>query len=550
MLVFVLFLGVSWQFYGPAYLSDEIGYLDKAATVAGLIVHAPSSWFGGYPILISPAFFISSDPFIEWRIVLIINALLWAGVAALVRIFIGYIAPKTSLKARLGITALSLSYPSWLTMSGYAFSTTAFVATLMASLVLLAHGVTTKQSKWFILSALAAGFLLWIHPLGVIYIIGFSGYCALYAWARRSVRPLIAVATVGLSAFCYLGIIHPWFARQMSAIASDSRYSDTINALVASLTSREFWLRFSVLLLSLLMSSLISSYGLVAIAARHALDGFHTIRRQWRSKITEPAVMLPILTVTLFMGALIFNALSTASQATLRTDEWIYGRYTDLYVLPLLVIGIATITRAKKTLLAASSFVLVAGGILQLVATKHNTAFDLLNKVNIASFWPMWAFVRFDIISFWIWALAGGCAIVLVWFSIHHRHYWLLGLLMLPILLCDVAGLRYHRNILHDHSTVTSLYSYLKTSTTDTSCLGFSDIVDNQERFSLYSYYLHGRNIQRLTVDQWQAQKCQGPYFTYDRTTATNNALYVSGEEKKTGLLMLTRQPQAFVVFQ
>jgi hypothetical protein len=71
------YLAVSWQTSGPAYLRDEIGYLANAAFLTNHRIDAASSYHGGYSLLITPAF-LFSDPWLVWKAVLTINAMLWA----------------------------------------------------------------------------------------------------------------------------------------------------------------------------------------------------------------------------------------------------------------------------------------------------------------------------------------------------------------------------------------------------------------------------------------------------------------------------------------
>ena len=50
--IFLTYWLFSSQYTGPAYLSDEIGYLTKAAAFAGYPVDMASHWHGGYSPLV------------------------------------------------------------------------------------------------------------------------------------------------------------------------------------------------------------------------------------------------------------------------------------------------------------------------------------------------------------------------------------------------------------------------------------------------------------------------------------------------------------------
>ena len=151
LLVLVSFFLLNLGNVGPAYLSDEIGYLDKAATIAGSTVHFSTSWFAGYSFMISPAFMISSDPYVEWNIILILNALMWAGVAALLQYILRATHPHATNRSIFLATFGAMLYPSWLSMSGYAFSTSGFVLVFMAALAAIIKSQLTSV-RWLSLA--------------------------------------------------------------------------------------------------------------------------------------------------------------------------------------------------------------------------------------------------------------------------------------------------------------------------------------------------------------------------------------------------------------
>jgi hypothetical protein len=66
----------SLQFGGPAYLSDEVNYLAKAAVIGGNSLDAASGMYFGYSVFISPAYLITDNPEISWRVVQFVNTLL------------------------------------------------------------------------------------------------------------------------------------------------------------------------------------------------------------------------------------------------------------------------------------------------------------------------------------------------------------------------------------------------------------------------------------------------------------------------------------------
>lgn len=73
----LLYLLCSWVFTGPTYLQDEIGYLTKAAFLAGHTIDGPSSYNLGYSIFLSPLFVMFSSTVLIWKGIMAINTLFW-----------------------------------------------------------------------------------------------------------------------------------------------------------------------------------------------------------------------------------------------------------------------------------------------------------------------------------------------------------------------------------------------------------------------------------------------------------------------------------------
>ena len=82
LFVVCLFIGLiyytlNFSFEGPAFLSDEVGYLSKAATLAGWTINLHTGWHGGYSFLLAPSFLLFEEPARIFRAAVITNACLW-----------------------------------------------------------------------------------------------------------------------------------------------------------------------------------------------------------------------------------------------------------------------------------------------------------------------------------------------------------------------------------------------------------------------------------------------------------------------------------------
>jgi hypothetical protein len=540
LIVLVSFFVLSLGFGGPAYMSDEVGYLDKAATIAGSTVHLSTSWFGGYSFMISPAFFLSSDPFVEWNIVLALNALMWAGVAALLQYILRKTHPKASPRALFFAAFGAMLYPSWLSMSGYAFATSGFVLVFMAALAsLLKSGLT--HPGWLGLAALFTGYLCWIHPLGFIFLGLFMATLAAQALLKKQWLPLAIGGGAFLFGTVYLVLVQPWLNHAMrGSISNDAHYTNSIHSLFSAFTTAHYWLQVAGLLIGLLFFVVIATFGLVIYGSVPILRNLAEKRRNWRQAIQDPGTIVMLIPLLAVAGVIVFTAFSWGATQQFRIDQWVYGRYTDMYLLPLISFGILASWRSKQAA-AIAGLIVVAGVLLSLVTNARNTSFGFDNKVNIQGHWPMHLASVVHADQYWVWGVLGALGILVCGIAGMNNRKVYLTLLLVPLMLAGGSNYLYKQTITRQHSSVSSLYGYIKANYMPSDCIGFTPNPDSNERFNLYSYYLHGYNVKKMTLQQWQQQDCKGPYFTYDSTVAMGSNLQVTGLEAKTNLYMVTR---------
>lgn len=129
--VFLIYFIFSLQYKIPMYLSDETAYMTKAAAIAGYPTDMASSWYAGYPLLLAPLFWIFSDPFVIWKGVMFLNALMFGASFAILFYLMVYIFPDKSIKQILTAVAVSALYPAFISMSGYSFATPGFILCFM-----------------------------------------------------------------------------------------------------------------------------------------------------------------------------------------------------------------------------------------------------------------------------------------------------------------------------------------------------------------------------------------------------------------------------------
>lgn len=534
---FVLNVGIP----GPAYLSDEIGYLDKAASLSGSIVHYATSWYGGYSLLLSPAFFLSSQPVWEWRLVLLLNALMWAGTTALLRYVLLRTHPKLSPRALTGAIIGAMLYPAWLSMSGYAFSTSGFVLVFMGSIAALLKS-EVEGGWWLRLSVVLAAYLCWIHPLGFVYFGLLTAVLAIKSVAERTLQPAVFAIGGLLFAASYSLIVAPWFSRLMSGSAgNDQHYGLGLAGTLHAFGTPHFWLQALLALLGLALFVVVASFGLVVYGAAPTVKTTWQDRRQWRTWLSDAPQLVRFLVILSPLAVLCLTAVAWGSTSQLRIDQWVYGRYSDMYILPLLGFGLLSMWRLRQAAVLAVGAAII-GILLQLGTNTTNTAFIFNNKVNIQSFWPMHVASVAHLNYYWLWGLLGAAGILFVGLlGSPKRKIWL-TVLLVPVVLSGISNYLYHSTIM-EHATVSTLSSYITHTYKPNDCIGFTAGADPDERFNLYSYYLHGYNVTKQSLGDWQKRGCRAGYLTYAPGEAATAGLHQVGSEPASGLYLFSAKP-------
>ena len=128
-LIFWIFFG---QWHSGPTISDESGYLSKAALLGGHAVDGASPYYGGYSLFLAPAFAFFNTTEVVWSAILVVNAFFCFGSFFLLNRLISIWNPNISEPDRFCALLVSTLYPEWIVMSGYAYATPAIVFVFLA----------------------------------------------------------------------------------------------------------------------------------------------------------------------------------------------------------------------------------------------------------------------------------------------------------------------------------------------------------------------------------------------------------------------------------
>jgi hypothetical protein len=501
-----IFFLVSWHSTGPAYLEDEIGYLGNAAFFAGHRIDTASSYHAGYSLLIAPLFWMS-DPFVVWKGVLAVNAMLWAASFAMLHSMLRRLLPDASRADLMTATFVSALYPTWIVSSSYALATPAFVAVFMASILALFFWRKNNPFSLLPHSALV-GYLYWIHPTGAAVALASLPAVAFDAWRRRDARALllhlVAVAALTLG---YSLCVHPWIAASVTppGYAPHSHYPSLASALRTVFTAHGAAV-YIAMLAGQFAYFIVASFGVacagLVFCASQVVSG--------RADENDDARPIHAYMILAPLGIMALGAMSFFEWPRFEGDFWIYGRYLDGAALPLLAIGLA-VFRADKKLALLAIFLTAAGVLLDLMAAPGLTH----NIVNTVAFWPQYLTHGS---GFPVWMLIGAVAVVAVaWFGKRLA----IGLMVAAFPLSVYHQIVWHDGILANFSAPSSLVDIVRNNFAPGTCVGFDPQLPagatlfQSERYHLNSFYLFDYGYRRMSPAEWLAQ-CNGPFLTYD----------------------------------
>jgi len=241
----------------------------------------------------------------------------------------------------------------------------------------------------------------------------------------------------------------------------------------------------------------------------------------------------------LFMGAaplciMALGAISFFQWDHFEGDFWIYGRYADGAVLPLLAIGLA-VFRANMRFAFISIFLLATGLLLDAMApsgVEHNI-------VNTVSFWPQYLIKD---PRFLVWMLLGAIAVTAI---ARFGKRLAIALMVIAFPAAVYHQIVWHDWILSDFSAPSSLVGIVRNNFAPGTCVGFNPSLPadatlfQSERYHLNSFYLFNYGYRRMSPAEWMAQ-CDGPYLTYDisNLVESGKAKLVAREVKSNLLLV------------
>jgi hypothetical protein len=324
----------------PLANPDESAYLIAARVLAG----GPTTDFSystlyqaGYPLLITPVYWFTSNAVTVYHAVLLINA----AVSALL-MPLAYVAGRRlglHRPAAYAVAAVTALLPAGVFYSEYAMTDAIYPVLVLAWLLAVHSWLTARSVRGQYLaaagSALLAGYAYAVHSRGTVIVIGYVAVGALVAWRRLAPRRTVPVAAVALAASAGAGwlldrylssTMYPEGTRDLSAQMATTLHSVHGAINVFEMAAGQMW------------RLVLDSWGLAGIGLFAALAVI--ARPRFRADLRIMAAVAVAVT-------LVTAATAPAALPADQSQTWASGRYLDGMIVTFFLVGAVVLLRAR-----------------------------------------------------------------------------------------------------------------------------------------------------------------------------------------------------------
>ncbi|WP_165969275.1 phospholipid carrier-dependent glycosyltransferase [Actinomadura sp. KC06] len=352
----------SWRSV-PLYVPDEVGYLLGGRLLAGGAdgdLTGRLLYYGGYSLLLAPANWISDDPAIVYRAVLVTNALIAATLLPLAYLALRRLG-MNQIPAYIAATLAAL-ITSNVHYSQFALTDAVLPVMVLGWLLLVHSWLTSERQLHGALAGVLAAYMSWVHVRGFVVVIVFAGTLGVAWWRRWANRRGITVMAWLLIMTTVAGIqLNDWVRSQLyprGAYGLDELLIDRITSLsglgwTLSLTAGKLWY--------LVVSTWgIAGIGLIALAVAVKRD-----------RVPMGTRVVAVQAAVSMVGVALATSAATPDEGTVA--NFVYGRYLTCFAPILFLAAVVLVTRAPAfTALRAvpitAAITMAAGGIVWLHA--------------------------------------------------------------------------------------------------------------------------------------------------------------------------------------
>ncbi|MGW2154270.1 hypothetical protein [Nonomuraea sp. NPDC001699] len=355
----VLRLWLFRQHTGPVANPDETGYLLAARWLTGgpgAELTGFTFYQGGYPLLLAPVFWVTRDPVVAYRLVVVVGSMVAAGAFPLAYLLLRRLgAGRRAAMAAAFAGGLS---PSLLLFSGLALAD-AILPTLVLAWLVALHDLAARGSAGAGVPAGGlAGFAMTVHLRGTVVlavtVLAMLAMTALLPARRRAAVAGLVTAVVVAVAGTVLNralsaALYPGGPRDLSGILAGRLAGLDGQAWALAGAAGQLW----YLVVATWGLAGVGIAGAVAVVARRSAPG--------------PRRFLAAVLLVTTLG--IAYASSAALPDEHRVGNYAYGRYLACVAIAWTLAGLLVLARAGRRAvvrhaLAAAGLLAVTGGVV------------------------------------------------------------------------------------------------------------------------------------------------------------------------------------------
>ena len=333
----------------PLANPDESAYLIAGRVLAG----GPATDFSystlyqaGYPLLIAPVYWFTSNAVTVYHAVLVINAAISALLMPLAYVMgrrLGLVRP-----AAYAVAAVAALLPAGLFYSEFAMTDAIYPVLVLAWLLTVHTWLTARSARGQYAaaagSALLAGYAYAVHSRGAVIVLSYVAVGVLIAWRRLAPRRTAVAAALVLAGSVGVGwlldrylssTMYPEGTRNLSAQMASTLHSVHGAINVFEMAAGQIW------------RLVLDSWGLAGIGLFAALAVI--ARPRFRADLRIMAALSVAVTV---ITAVTAPAALPADQS----QTWASGRYLDGLIATFFVAGAVVLLRARPR------FILICAG--------------------------------------------------------------------------------------------------------------------------------------------------------------------------------------------
>ncbi|WP_432932229.1 hypothetical protein ACQPZZ_14040 [Microbispora sp. CA-135349] len=377
----------TWRQAMPSLTPDETGYLIGARVLAGgtsADLSGNGLYRAGYSLLISPVYWLTDDPHLVYRLVVLLNCLISSAVFPLAYA----LSRRLSLpRAAAGALAFACALlPAVVYYVQFAMADAVLPVVVLGWLLLTHRWISDGRLRYGIAAGALASYAYAVHSRGTVILLVHAGLLGVVLLRRGATRRDVAVAAQVMATTAALAwAINHWLQSRVypGGILSMSDYLvdrlTSVDGLVwtLSLTAGQVWYLIT------------ATWGLAGL-------GLLALTSTVISRTAPPAIRtMAAIVLAVVLGVALGSSAALPDEHSV--NNFFYGRYLACVAPVLFAIGAAVLhlrrTRLPRAFAATAAGAMLCGGIASLYAGERLTAYPYLkfNFPEISALTRQWS---------------------------------------------------------------------------------------------------------------------------------------------------------------